>query len=266
LKNNASGLDDEPAVRYFVMGLNRWRSADDWPPKSVTLKPLYFGSRPSGSAKSLFDGSLSWKPSESNDRPAHFTHDPAHPVESIGGNTLYSLAPQGPGEPAGWNEFNAQAGPRDQRPIEDRCITFTTDPLEADLEVTGPVIAKLFISSTGVDTDFVVRLTDVHPDGRSVSVCDGIQRARYRNSNWQPSLLEPGRIYELSVDLWATSHLFRRDHRLRVVVNSSCFPRFDVNPGTGESSAVTDKNVVTENTVYLDREHPSHLVLPVDRN
>jgi putative CocE/NonD family hydrolase len=116
-----------------------------------------------------------------------------------------------------------------------------------------------------VDTDFVVRLTDVHPDGRSMLVCDGIQRARYRESNYQPSLLEPGRVYVLAVDLWATSHLFRRGHLLRVVVNSSSFPRFDVNPGTGESGAVASTIVIAENVVYLDRARPSHLTLPVDR-
>jgi hypothetical protein len=116
-----------------------------------------------------------------------------------------------------------------------------------------------------VDTDFVVRLTDVLPDGRSMLVCDGIQRARYRESNYRPSLLEPGKVYELTVDLWATSHLFRRGHRIRAVVNSSSFPRFDVNPGTGESGATATTMVIAQNSVYLDRQRPSHLILPVDQ-
>jgi len=192
-------------------------------------------------------------------------YDPDQPVETVGGATLYSLTAQRPGDPLGWNELNAEAGPRDQRKIEERCLTFTSAPLDADLEVTGPVVAKLFISSSAVDTDFVVRLTDVLPDGRSMLVCDGIQRVRYRESNYQPSLLEPDKIYELTVDLWATSHLFRRGHRLRAVINSSSFPRFDVNPGTGESSASATTTVIAQNTVYLDRRRPSHLVLPVDQ-
>jgi hypothetical protein len=96
-------------------------------------------------------------------------------------------------------------------------------------------------------------------------VCDGIARARYRAANYQSSLLEPGKVYELTVDLWATSHLFQRGHRLRAVVNSSCFPRFDVNPGTGESGAVATITEVAENVVYLDRDRPSHLVLPIDQ-
>ncbi len=192
-------------------------------------------------------------------------HDPDQPVEAAGGGTLYSLTEQRVGEPLTWNELNAEAGPRDQRKIEERCLTFTSAPLDADLEVTGPVVAKLFISSSAADTDFVVRVTDVQPDGRSMLVCDGIQRARHRECDYQPSLLEPGRVYQLTVDLWATSHLFRRGHRIRAVVNGSSFPRFDVNPGTGESAATATRTVITQNTVYLDRERPSHLLLPVDQ-
>lgn len=265
LKNKPAVFDDAPAVQYFVMGLNRWRTSDDWPPKSVVYRELYFDAGPSGCARSLYDGRLSWTPPGENTPPVRFIHDPDQPVETAGGATLYSLTAQRPGDPLGWNELNAEAGPRDQRKIEDRCLTFSSAPLDQDLEVSGPVIAKLFISSSAADTDFVVRLTDVFPDGRSMLVCDGIQRARYRESNYGPSLLEPGRVYELAVDLWATSHLFQRGHRLRAVVNSSNFPRFDVNPGTGESGATATTTVVAENAVYLDRARPSHLVLPVDR-
>jgi len=264
LKNKPGDFESSPAVRYFVMGLNRWRTSDDWPPKSVVYRHFYLDSRPSGCARSLYDGSLSWTPAAENTPPARFVHDPSQPVETVGGGTLYSLTAQRPGDPLGWNELNAQAGPRDQSKIEERCLTFTSARLDADLEVAGPVVAKLFISSSAVDTDFIVRLTDVLPDGRSMLVCDGIQRARYCESSYQPSLLEPGKVYELTVDLWATSHLFRRGHRIRTVVNSSNFPRFDVNPGTGESGATATATVIAENAVYLDRQRPSHLVLPVD--
>jgi putative CocE/NonD family hydrolase len=264
LKQRANGIESEPAVRYFVMGLNLWRTADDWPLDSAVHKELYFDARRSGSAASLNDGSLSWTSGEQDAAPARFIHDPNQPVEAAGGNTLYSLTAQKPGESLGFKELNAEAGSRDQRKIEGRCLTFTSQPLDTDLEVTGPVRARLFISSTATDTDFVVRLTDVLPDGRSMLVCDGIQRARYRESNYRPSLLDPGRVYELNVDLWATSYLFRRGHRLRAVVNSSSFPRFDVNPGSGETAANATNMVVAENTVYLDRERPSHLVLPLN--
>jgi putative CocE/NonD family hydrolase len=265
LKRKPSGFDNGPAVRYFVMALNRWRTADEWPPRSVVFKELYLNADRSGSAASLNDGSLSWTPGEPNALPARYRHDPRQPVETLGGNTLYSLTPQA-GEPLGWRELNAEAGSRDQRKIEGRCLTFTSQPLDSDLEVTGPVFARLFISSSAVDTDFVVRLTDVHPDGRSMLVCDGIQRARYRESNYHPSLLEPGRVYEVVVDLWATSYLFRRGHRLRAVINSSSFPRFDVNLGTGESAATATSMVTAQNTIYADRERRSHLVLPLNGN
>jgi|SRR5579863_1450592 len=264
LKSKRGEIASGPAVRYFVMGLNGWRTCEEWPPSSVVFKPLYLDARRSGSAGSLNDGGLSWTPAEGNAQPARFTHDPNRPVETVGGATLYSLAKQQPGESANWHDLNAQAGSRDQRKIEERCLTFTSEPLDQDLEITGPVAAKLFASSSAVDTDFVVRLTDVCPDGRSLLVCDGIQRARYRDSNYRPSLLEPGKVFELTVDLWATSYLFRRGHRIRAVVNSSSFPRFDVNPGTGESGATAKQFVVAENAIYLDRAHPSHLVLPVD--
>ncbi|PYT21428.1 MAG: hypothetical protein DMG57_38590 [Acidobacteria bacterium] len=264
LKQKPGGTENQTAVRYFVMGLNRWRTADEWPPSSVLYKEFYFDGRRSGSAASLNDGSLSWTPGEESATPVRFVHDPNQPVEAAGGNTLYSLTAQQPGESLGWKELNAEAGSRDQRKIEDRCLTFTSEPFNADLEVTGPVVARLFISSTAADTDFVVRLTDVFPDGRSMLVCDGIQRARYRQSNYRPSLLDPGKVYELVVDLWATSYLFRSGHRLRAVVNSSSFPRFDVNPGTGESSVTATNMVIAENTVYVDRERRSHLLLPLN--
>jgi len=264
LKNRPGHFEDAPPVRYFVMGLNRWRTCDDWPPKSVVYRQLYLDSRTSGTAGSLFDGSLSWQPPKEDTAARRFTHDPNSPVETVGGATLYFLTPMQSGDPLGFEELNAQGGSRDQRKIEDRCLTFTSDPLQAGLEVTGPVIARLFISSSAADTDFVVRLTDVFPDGRSMLVCDGIQRARYRESNYASSLLAPGRVYELTVDLWATSYLFERGHRIRALVNSSNFPRFDINPGTGEPGATTSAAVVAHNTVYLDRQRPSHLVLPVD--
>jgi putative CocE/NonD family hydrolase len=265
LKKRPHDFENEPPVRYFVMASNRWRTAGDWPPPSVIYEPLYFDSRPSGSAVSLSDGRLARQRVAESVPPIKFVHDPGCPVESIGGGTLYALAPQKPGQLATWDDFNAQAGPRDQRPIEKRCLTFSSEPLDADLEVTGPVVAKLFVASSAVDTDFVVRVTDVFPDGRSLLVCDGIQRARYRESNYRSALLEPGKVYELSVDLWATSYLFQRGHRIRVVVNSSSFPRFDVNPGTGESGATASRFVVAENMVFADAARPSRVILPVDR-
>jgi uncharacterized protein len=265
LKGIDNGVLNEPAVRYFVMGLNQWRTAEDWPPPGILYQRAYFREQSSGSAQSINDGSLGWEPPTQSVEPARYIHDPEHPVTSVGGNTLYSLAPKRPGEDASWEDLNAQAGARDQRVIESQCLTFSSAPLREDLELTGPVLASLYISSSAVDTDFVVRLCDVYPDGRSMLVCDGIQRARYRESDFRPSLLEPGTVVPLTVDLWATSNLFPAGHRIRVVVNSSCFPRYDVNPGTGESGAKGSRRVRAENRIYLDPQYPSHMVLPVHK-
>src|SRR6185295_11384259 len=117
---------------------------------------------------SLHDGSLDWMPPEPGAAPCTFVHDPDHPTPSVGGNTLYSLKKQERGESAAWKDANAEAGSQDQRKIEPQCLTFTSAPLEHPMEITGPVEARLFISSSAVDTDFVVRLCDVHPDGRSM--------------------------------------------------------------------------------------------------
>ena len=263
LKGIPNAVSEERAVHYFVMGLNRWRTADDWPPPGIQYRKLYLTGRPSNSSKSLYDGSLVSKPAEESIESVKYLHDPGDPVPSVGGNTLYFLAKKEWGQAPSWDDLNAQAGSRDQRVIEDQCLTFSSQPLEEDVEVTGPVTANLYVSSSAVDTDFVVRLCDVHPDGRSMLICDGIQRARYRESSFNRSLLQPGKVYSLTVDLWSTSHLFRKRHRIRVVINSSCFPRYDVNPGTGESGAKATNQVTAENRIYLEQQHPSHLNLPI---
>ena len=263
LKGEANGIADEPDVRYFLMGANQWKTASDWPPPGSRVRNLYLRTEESGSTRSLHDGSLSFEPPAGDERPLRFTHDPADPAPSVGGNTLFNLAERVIGEAENWEDLNAQAGSRDQRLIDGRCLTFSSAPLARDVEVTGPVKAHLYFSSSAVDTDFVVRLCDVYPDGRVMLLCDGIARARYRESDFRPTLLEPGRIYLLDVDLWATGNLFRSGHRIRVLVNSSCFPRFDVNPGTGQSALRSAERVRAENRVYVDAQRPSHIVLPI---
>src|SRR5690606_12237152 len=124
-------------------------------------------------------------------------------------------------------------GPYDQRPVEPRSLTYTSEPLTEDLEVSGPVTAVLYAMSTAPDTDWVVRLSDVDPEGVSRLVADGVLRARYRHSRQHPELLQPNTVERFEVDLWSTSNLFRAGHRIRVAIASSCFPRWDVNLQTG---------------------------------
>lgn len=142
-------------------------------------------------------------------------------------------------------------------------LTYTTEPLAEDVEVTGPVTAVLYASSTALDTDWVVKLCDVDPTGYSRLLTEGILRAWYRDSKEHPTLLVPGTVYPFTIDLWATSNLFKKGHRIRVTVSSSNFPRYDRNPNTGHEVKDEKEMVVAVNTIYHDPDHPSHLVLPI---
>ena len=142
-------------------------------------------------------------------------------------------------------------------------LVFTGDVLDKPVEVTGRVFAKVFLSSSAVDTDLSVRLCDVYPDGRSMLIAEGMQRLRHRKSTAQPQPLTPGQIEEVAVDCWSTSQIFNTGHRLRVTITSSNYPRFDVNPGTGQPWSDSGEKVMQTNRIYCDAEHSSRLVVPV---
>ena len=156
-------------------------------------------------------------------------------------------------------------GPYDQRPVEERpdILVYTTPPLKKNLEVTGPVKAVLFASSSAVNTDFTARLVDVYPDGRAIRICEGIIRADHRDPDLPPSPIVQGKIYEYSIDLWATSNVFLEGHQMRVEISSSNFPRFDRNLNTGNYFATDTTMVVAEQTIYHSKVYPSYIVLPV---
>jgi putative CocE/NonD family hydrolase len=156
-------------------------------------------------------------------------------------------------------------GPRDQRSVEARpdVLVYSTPALAQDLEVTGPVTLEFFAGSSAVDTDFTAKLVDVWPDGFAQNLTEGIVRARYRDSREQPKLLNPGQTYKMSIDLWSTSNVFKKGHRVRLEISSSNFPRFDRNLNTGEDSATGQKSVPTTNTIYHDGERPSAVILPI---
>ncbi|WP_327097589.1 CocE/NonD family hydrolase [Nocardia vinacea] len=255
-------LTDSPAttssspVRIFVMGPNIWRDEPDWPLPDTEYVDYFLGSR-SDARTSDGDGTLSTSPG-SDTVSDFFVYDPADPVMTCGGATFL------PGLFIG-----ANAGPRDQARTEARhdVLCYTSEPLERPLEVTGPVRARLHISSSAVDTDFTATLVDVHPDGRSELVCDGILRCRYRHSTTRAEFLVPGRVYEIEVDLVATAYVFAAGHRLRLDVSSSNFPKFDRNPNAAVPVADAGHAdlVVATNTVWHDSTRPSRLVLPVIR-
>jgi putative CocE/NonD family hydrolase len=163
------------------------------------------------------------------------------------------------------DEEHLPPGPRDQRSVEARedVLIYATPAFAQDTEITGPVSLELYAASSAVDTDFTAKLVDVAPDGYAQNLTEGIVRARYRDSQEKPTLINPGQIYKLTIDLWATSNVFRKGHVLRLEISSSNFPRFDRNLNTGAVQATGKIFVPATNTILHDAEHPSALVLPV---
>jgi len=250
LKGIDNGLASEPPVKLFVMGRNQWVYEQEYPLARTDYRPFYFTSA-GGASSDKGNGGLSWTKPAKPSTPDRFTYDPDKPVPSLGGNNCC-------GTPT-------PAGPKDQRPIESRqdILLYTSDVLQDELEVTGPVKVVLYASSDAVDTDFVAKLVDVHPDGTSYNMAEGIVRARYRDSLSAPSLMKPGEVYRFEIDLVGTSIAFLKGHRIRVHVTSSHFPQFDRNPNTGAKFGTTAEIKVAQQTVYHDAERPSHIVLPV---
>jgi len=165
----------------------------------------------------------------------------------------------------GNNLVGPPAGPFDQTAVEKRpdVIVYTSSALEKAVEVTGPVKVILFAASSAPDTDFTAKLVDVHPEGKAYNLCDGIIRARCRESFTKPTLIEPGKPYRYEIDLWVTSTLFKLGHRIRVEISSSNFPRFDRNPNTGHDFGTDAELAKAGQTIFHDQEHPSHILLPI---
>lgn len=252
LKGEDNGILGEPPVTIFVMGDNVWRSESEWPLARTRYTRYYFHSRGNANRPNG-DGSLNTTAPSSE--PADiYLYDPHHPVPTRGGANLLPGA-----------ALHHLHGPKDQRDIEARSdvLTYTTAPLEQDIEVTGPITVTLFAASSAIDTDFTAKLVDLHPDGYAQSLTDGIIRARYRESLAQPEPVEPGRIYEYTIDLWATSNVFRAGHCIRVEISSSNFPRFDRNPNTGHTFGQSTELIPAIQSVFHDTPHPSHIVLPI---
>jgi putative CocE/NonD family hydrolase len=247
LKDKETGVQNWPAYKIFVMGENRWRSENEWPLARTKWTSAYLHS--SGKANSANGNGILDLDTPQSEEPDKFSYDPANPVPTKGGNNLV-------GPPT---------GPYDQTAVEDRqdVLVYTSKALEHSFEITGPVKMILYAGSTARDTDFTAKLVDVHPDGKAYLLCDGIVRARYRDSETTPELIEPGKVYKYEIDLWVTSNVFLTGHRVRVEVSSSNFPRFDRNPNTGHAFGADAELAEAKQTIYHDAEHPSHLILPL---
>ncbi len=231
------GEDLLPPVSIFVMGKNKWRSATEWPLSDTKYTSYYLQQ----------DQSLSLKSPGSQDAVRRFTFNPAQPL---------------------WDTHNELSVPYDQREIEKRpdVVVYTSAPMESDLEVTGEIVAELFVSSTAKDTDFAITLCDVYPDGDSMNLSGldaGYLRMRYRNGFEKQELIEPGSIYKIRIGQLYTSNLFRKGHRIRLQITSSKAPHYDPNPNTGTEIATEKTLLSAEQTIYQNAEHPSRIILPV---
>lgn len=299
LRDQPIPVENDPPVRIFIMGggdgrrnadgrLNhggQWRSEKEWPLARTKYTPWYLQA----------GGRLAASQPDSSAPCARFTFDPAHPVPTIAGNVcaMYELAPLVEGVSAAVAEqiptrlrmrSIVMAGAAHQKeapgivgcqpPYPALCeradvLVFQTPPLEQDIEVTGVAVVKLWISSSALDTDFTAKLLDVYPPSRDyphgyhMNLADSILRVRYRNSWEKEELLKPGEVAAIEIPLSPTSNLFKAGHRIRIDISSSNFPRFDLNPNTGEPMGRHTHTVVAHNVVYLDRARPSQVVLPV---
>jgi len=274
LKNIENGVEKEAPVKIFVMGGSSeartaeglhlhggvWRDEREWPLARTRFTPSYLHA----------DGTLSPERPRETKSWTSYDFDPRNPVPTIGGNisSANGIMLQGAwDQKCGEHVWNCQ----DSLPLSARrdVLVFTTPPLAQDVEITGPIDVKLWASSSAVDTDFTAKLIDVHPaspdfpGGIDMNLEDGIVRARFRNSLEKPELMKPGEIYEFTVQLYPTSNLFKAGHRIRLDISSSNFPRFDVNPNTGEPLNAHRRMVTATNTLYHDSAHPSQVILPV---
>lgn len=237
--------DEEGRVKLFVMGTNTWRTETEWPLARTVYTPFYLHSR--GQANSLHgDGTLDTR--APLDEPVDvYTYDPAHPVSVSRDTDLWNLA---------WEL-------KDRRLAEARAdvLVYTSEPLTADLEVTGPIKLVLYASSSAPDTDFTATLVDVFADGYAHLVQEGIIRARYHSGKL--AFIQPGQVYRFEIDLWATSYVFLAGQRLRIEVSSSNFDRFDRNLNTTEPTGQGVEIATAQQTIYHSTNYPSHILLPV---
>lgn len=252
VRGEQNGADAEPPVEIFTMGANVWRSEAAWPPPHTLPTKFFLHSNGRANA-AQGDGTLS-SASPDDEPPDNYDYDPADPIPTTGGGTCC-------------NPVLIPWGAMDQRRIDNRkdVLIYTSSPLEADLEVTGPVEVRLFASSSAPDTDWTAKLVDVAPDGFAMNLTDGILRARFRKSFARPELLNPGKVYEFVVQAGNTSNVFRKGHRIRLEISSSNSPRFSRNTNTGRQPEKDSGFSVARQTVYHDRARPSSVILTVRR-
>ena len=248
LKGEDNGIDREPPIEIFYMGVNKWQHAQEWPLPGTKFTPYYLGGGNANSARGHGALAATVPAREGTDQ---YNYDPNNPAPTLGGNNCC-------GTPT-------QAGPKDQRPIESRhdVLVYTSEVLRAPIAIAGPVKMKLFASTDGRDTDWMVKLVDVYPNGFAMNIAEGILRARFRNGLERMELLAPNQAYEFEIDMAGTANVFRAGHRIRVDITSSNFPQFDRNLNTGEDLGSSSRVRTARQTVYHGGSRASQIVLPV---
>ena len=239
-----------PRVQYYTMGSNQWQSADQWPPKSAEMVTYYLSSN--GDANSLWGSGTLSTTQPNQDQPDTYMYDPMNPVTSYGGNVCCT--------------GNAiKGGAFDQRVMETRndILVYTTDVLKQDIEVSGFIESTLYVSSDAKDTDFTIKLIDVHPDGTAYNLDETIQRARYREGYEKEVFMEKGQVYKIDLTPLSTSNLFKKGHRIRVEVSSSNFPRFARNLNTGGNNYDETEAIIAKNNIHHSKKYPSAIRIPM---
>ena len=226
-------------IRIFVMGENVWREENEWPLERTEYRQFYLHD----------DKELSSERPGARSGPLKYTYDPKDPVPTLGGNIMESTL----------------RGPYDQSPLDDRndVLRFVTQTFSEPMEITGPISAELYAATDSTDTDYMAKLIVVKPDGEAFNLVDGVIRARYREGFEKPRLIEPGKVYQYSIDMWATSYVLMPGDRLRIDITSSNFPRLARNLNTGAEFARTTKMKVAHQTIHMSDQYPSHIVLPI---
>ena len=253
LKGEDDGaLRKMPRVRYYTMGLNQWQTAEEWPPAGTKMKAFYLSSAGKANTRNG-DGTLANRPPK-RDQADTFVYDPMNPVESYGGNVCCT--------------GNAvKGGSYDQSVMElrDDILVYTSEVLEKDTEVSGFIESVLYVSSDAKDTDFTIKLIDVHPDGSAYNLDETIQRVRYREGYDKEVFMEKDKVYKLVMSPMSTSNLFKKGHRIRIEISSSNFPRFARNLNTGGNNYDETEAVIATNKIHHSKTYPSRVMLPIQR-
>lgn len=272
LKGRSNGIENEPALRLFVMGTGDghkdkdgrlfhggyWREGNEWPLSGTRMAPYYLHE----------DGTLRLTRPTIEASKTTYTFDPKNPVPTIGGGASARL------KDGGYDQREDARFPPSRPPylpLKSRAdvAVFETEPLAEDVTVIGPITVKLFAATSALDTDFTAKLIDVYPpsldfpSGFDLNLTDAIVRGRYRATRERQVLLEPGTVYEFTIEPFPTANVFKKGHRIRLDISSSNFPRFDVNPNTGEPLGKNRRMISADNTIHHSARYPSHIVLPL---